>query len=962
MTVRRTLGTALIALLAAVPVSGQSQAINGTIEGIVKDASGAVLPGVTVTITNVDTGAERVLVTNLNGSYRAPLLPLGSYRIRLELSGFRTLERTGVSLSAGQTALVNATMEVGALEETITVTGETAMAEPGKINLGRTIGEVEIRNLPLVERNPYNFALLQPNVTGYENEEFGATRMNANGTQMRTNYQMDGSNTTQKNRAGLRMFQPSEVMIKEVQVITAGFAPEFGQTTGMVYNAITPSGTNDLKGSGSYRFRRKNFSARPHELQAGRDKPDTKIDNFTGSLGGRFILDRWHYYFGYEYLRRDLSQDNLNTITPGDGAALGLTAAQMRDGERIATANMFIGKTDVQLNAAHRLSGRWSVFLQSIPSTGGGGLGTREVTTLFEDRMDSTSVQLISTLGSSMLNELRVAYNRRDNPRRYEAEAGTLWVGVSVSGAASFGGAGQVESPTDFIEDVWQIVDSFSWFQGSHGFKVGFDFQHVYDSRRSGGLYGSYTFPTIASYLAARDGVNPHGYTTFSQNIGDPTIAYSQDQYAFFLQDDWQVSDRLKLLYGVRYDLFKVPDGDPNAPYEPTRSFKVDKNNFAPRVGVTWSLDQSAKTVLRASTGLMYEPPLGAFYERALQINGDPKLLTARLSPTQPGAPAFPNDLSSLPPGITPSSSIAAVDPDFDVQYTWLTNIQLERELRRDLSVAVGFVNSTGRNLAVRLNNNVIPTSATLPDGRPIYSRSINAATRVDPRFNAIDDIRSTGTSQYNALTLSLNKRMSHGIQAQASYTLAKAEDDGVIGGTYVIGSGDRPGLSDPSNQKRDYSYTSWNVTHSIVTSTVWTPEVRGDTPWAALARDNQFSIILLANSGLPFNIRSNRDLNLDGTTADRPNGIARNSGTEGWRVNFDGRYSRFLRLAADTRVEFFLEAKNLFDKANVSGVNSVVQTDTQGNPLSPIPAIDSFPVTGYYQSRQLQIGFKVTF
>jgi len=962
MSWRCSLGAALIICIAAVPVFGQSQAINGTIEGIVKDTSGAVLPGVTVTVTNTDTGAERVLVTNASGSYRAPLLPLGPYRIVFELSGFRTFERTGVTLSAGQTAVVNSTMEVGALEETITVTGESAIAEPGRINLGRTIGEVEIRNLPLVARNPYNFALLQPNVTGFENAEFGATRMNANGTQMRTNYQMDGSNTTQKNRAGLRMFQPSEVMIKEVQVITAGFAPEFGQTTGMVYNAITPSGTNAIRGSASYRFRRKGFSSRPFNLQAGRDKPDTKIDNVTASLGGPIKRDRWHYYFGYEYLRRDLSQDNINTITPENGAALGLTANQLRDGSRIAKANMFIAKTDAQLSPAHRLSGRWTLFLQDIPNTGGGGQGTREVTELFQDRMDSFQVQLISTLGSDKLNELRVAYNRRDNPRRYEAESGTLWVGVSVSGAASFGGGGQVDSPTDFIEDVWQIVDSFSWLRGDHAFKMGFDFQHVYDYRRSGGLYGSYSFPTIDAYLRARDGVNPYGYTTFSQNIGDPTIEYSQDQFAAYFQDDWQFSERVKLLYGLRYDLFKVPAGDPSAPYEATHSFRVDKNNLAPRVGVTWSLDQSAKTVLRASTGMMYEPPLGAFYESALQNNGAQKLLTARLSPASVGAPAFPNELDSLPPGVVPSSSIAAVDPDFNVQYTWLTNIQLERELTPDLAASFGYVNSTGRDLAVRLNQNVIPTSATLPDGRPIYSRTVNASTRLDPRFDGIDYIRSTGTSQYNAVTFSINKRQAHGLQAQASYTIAKALDDGVIGGTYVVGSGDRPGLSDPSNQKRDYNYTSWNVTHSIVASTVWMPEVSGDGAWAAVMRDNQFSVVLLANSGLPFNIRSNRDLNLDGTTADRPNDIPRNSGHLGWRVNFDGRYSRFIRFGADRRLEVFFEAKNLFNKANTSGVNTVVATDLQGNPLSAIPADEDFPITGYYQSRQLQIGFKFTF
>ena len=138
---------------------------------------------------------------------------------------------------------------------------ESPIAQPGKIDLGRTIGEQEVRNLPLISRNPYNFAFLQANVTGYENNEFGVPRINANGSQMHTNYQLDGNTNTEKDRAGLRMLPISEMLVREVKVITNGFAPEFGQTTGMVYNAITPSGTNDLHGSTSFRFRRNPMSA-----------------------------------------------------------------------------------------------------------------------------------------------------------------------------------------------------------------------------------------------------------------------------------------------------------------------------------------------------------------------------------------------------------------------------------------------------------------------------------------------------------------------------------------------------------------------------------------------------------------------------------------------------------------------------------------------------------------------------
>ena len=208
----RALGAIVRGVLLAVVIpavaSAQATAVNGNIEGIVRDTTGAALPGVAVTVTNMDTGTTRTSVTNEDGVYRAILLPLGRYRIVAELQGFKTFEQQGVSLSARQTALINVELSVGSVSETVTVTSATPIAEPGKIDLGRTIGENEIRNLPLVSRNPYNFAFLQANVTGYENNEFGVPRINANGTQMRTNYQIDGNTNTEKDRAGLRTFVP----------------------------------------------------------------------------------------------------------------------------------------------------------------------------------------------------------------------------------------------------------------------------------------------------------------------------------------------------------------------------------------------------------------------------------------------------------------------------------------------------------------------------------------------------------------------------------------------------------------------------------------------------------------------------------------------------------------------------------------------------------------------------------
>ncbi len=171
-------------------------------------------------------------------------------------------------LAAGQSLVLDINLSVGGVAESVVVSGATPVVDTGKIDAGRNLSEREIKNLPLVSRNPYNFALVQPGVSGFENPEFGVPRFSANGTLLRVNYQIDGNTNTEKDRAGLRLLPVSEVMVQEVKVVTSGYAPEFGQTTGLVYNAITPSGTNLLKGSASYRFRRKPFSAYPVPVHA----------------------------------------------------------------------------------------------------------------------------------------------------------------------------------------------------------------------------------------------------------------------------------------------------------------------------------------------------------------------------------------------------------------------------------------------------------------------------------------------------------------------------------------------------------------------------------------------------------------------------------------------------------------------------------------------------------------------
>jgi len=299
------------------------------------------------------------------------------------------------------------------------------------------------------------------------------------------------------------------------------------------------------------------------------------------------------------------------------------------------------------------------------------------------------------------------------------------------------------------------------------------------------------------------------------------------------------------------------------------------------------------------------------------------------------------------------------VDPGFKSQSAWLSNVQIERALRNDLSVTAGYVNSIGRNLPVLVDVNLVPSGQTLPDGRVIYSTA-----RVDPAFDHINMFKSIGESQYNAFTAGLTKRMTHGWMAQATYTLARGTDNAPLTGTYVVASGDDR-LSDPSNLDRDKGVTPFNQTHTFSLSTVLAPQVSGEGAGAAVLNNNQLGIIVQANSGLPFNIRARDDLNKDGVTNDRPVGVDRNTGRLGRVFNVDLRYSRFIPVYAGQRAELFFEAKNLFNTENLAGVNRIVTTDALGNPTGTILVNGAdYPTAGKsgYDQRVMQIGFKYSF
>jgi hypothetical protein len=743
---------------------------------------------------------------------------------------------------------------------------------------------------------------------------------------------------------------------------------------GMVYNAVTPSGTNSFHGQASYLFRRDSFSAFPFFFGCGSttiaadcpglapnaQKPATKVDTYTGNVGGPILKNKLFFYGGFERTRRDLSSTRLITPSAEVVASVGLDP-QPAAAPNVQTAKFIIGKGDYQLNANHRATLRWVQFKNDAPynsSTANGA--TLERQTDFLDAMDSIAGQVVSTFGSGLLNELRVQYAHRHQQSVANADSGTGPAVNIASPAIQFGGpvgvTGQDAAGFDFKQNIWQLVDNFTLVEGKHAIKFGFDWQHVFDERTAAPQF-LYTFPTTAAYNLARSGVNPFAYTTLVQLTGDRTFDMSTDIVSFFVQDDWQVLPSVKVLYGVRYDLYKYPEGLADAPLAQTQSFNIDKNNFGPRVGVAWALRPT--TMVRASTGIMFDQPILGGYEQALQLSGSPRAPIYTFSATTPGAPGFPNGVST---GSVAQQSPWAVDPDFEVARTWQTHVQVEHAFKNAFTVSVGFMYAKGSQLPVVTDVNLINPTGSLADGRPIYSSAVNAGTRLDPRFNHINQVQSIGDSTFRSLTLQATKRFARGLAFNVQYQVGKGEDNTPLLTQLTVQS--ETGRSDPSNLDRDKGPNPLDMRHNFTGNVVYTTSSQSENQVVrTLLTGNEFGVLLQFNSGLPLNILANRDLNGDGINSDRPIGVARNSLYLPVRKNVDLRYTRWIPIAGGVRGEVIAELKNVFNTEQMSSITTTRVVDTAGNPLAPIPDDPyQFPNPAGFEQRKFQLGFRVRF
>ena len=912
---RLLLSSALV-LSAATAAFSQSQSINGTIRGQITDATGAPLPNATVSVRNTDNGYVRELTTDSEGRYLAPNLPIGTYSVTANSASFAPLTQTGIHVAAGGDDTVDETLRAGSVATEIRVTSDAPIIESTRTDLSRTISSQETQNLPLTSRNPYNFILFQPGVSGHPNAENGIPRtVNTNGLVDRVNYQLDGMVDTESDRYGLRLFAISDSYTDSVQTISNAFTPEFGNTAGIIYNVITPAGTNQLHGAVQYIWRPKAASSCPmlQNCTPGapgyRAKPDLHVDDYVARAGGPVIRDRLFLFGAYEKLKR--ANPQAVTVTAANQAsliALGVPAADFNTAPQVQRAQWVDVRGDININSKNTAFIRYNYFRNNYPfNTNVGGLFAQSAESDFRDRAHIIGAQLITTFKPTLLNEFRGSWPYR-NQQHFAGAATGPGPMITISGVVSgFGGSNGVGDK--FQEKIPSFADNVTLIRGPHSFKFGVGFQKNNDTQLAD-VYVQYTFPSIAAYQAALTGTNKFSYSNVTASVGRPGAGYQTIFFDLFAQDTWQISRRLTATYGVRYDQYRAPNGLATAPLAETRSFRTPLGNFAPRLGLAYTPHEG--TVVRVSGGIFYEStPTNSFfnplYSNGLTNTGN---FIATLTPTSGGAPAFPGAFNSSSAFPTPTPY--ALTSRFKNEYTWNVNAQIEQQLSKNDALNIGYVLTNGRNFQFLRNGNLINPTGRLADGRPVFSTTQSAATRANPAFNNIRLIDTGGNTSYNALVTSYTHRLSAGLTASASYTWSHAISDTPEGNSFEFSNA----IEDPTNRKRDRGNSSVNRPNSFTMATVYTPVSHFENRYVnGIFTNNNFALLVNLSTGDQQNVTTSTVLNGDALATQRPLFVGRNTQRTPNIYQADLRYTRtFLTIRERIRPQIFVESNYFFN------------------------------------------------
>jgi hypothetical protein len=1012
-------------ILACVPVQAQTGSATGEIQGHVTSALGEPLFGAAVTSTDQATGSTREVSTDNTGRYVFLHLPPGTYDLAVRHEDFKPHGYTGLSVTVGQVQTVNFSLSAA---PTFSVTGiaYSLITEPDRTNQASTIVERYVQNLPIDRRDYLAFSLLAPGVldtrTITDANDFrviavtrssGLSFLGNNGRG--NNVMIDGG---EANDAGGGVRQTvSQEAVREFQVNRATYKAEFGQASGGTINVVTKSGTNAFHFTSFGFFRHDSLDAadpfaRTYTSgQIRRVEPPSKRQQYGGSVGGPLGKNKTFFYAAYEGLNRDESnavavltdpsifeptaaQQQFLSRLPADAAErlrVQLTASASTRELFEANSGVFPFETqlhqgslrlDHNFGEAQSLAFRYNTthLEQTNPNAlalVGASRGHR-----ISERDHTAAVSWTSFVNPNLANQFRAQFNYG---KRRVASNDAFGPEININGFGFFNR--DMTLPSFNLGRRTQISNATTWDAGSHSLKMGGELLvHGIHSRSEVFRGGSFSFgplpasvlsPSLSSLgLTALQAFNLGLAQTYQQGFGDPRVTATLPYIAAFIQDKWDVAPHFVLDIGLRYELDRRRSPVP-----------TDHNNFAPRIGFSWSTD-SYRTVVRGGWGIYYSPHYFQvdWVANALnELNGRRQIAQQFTTLQTPGAASAANIFRTLRaqgvigiPASTrpleqtdleqfglsfshdgprpPLSVLFGVADDLVNAYSQQASFGIERELTSKLLVSISYVHAKTLGIVRSRDVNLLPAPIDERLGIPVWTPRFFA----DPLLLQRNVYESSGRANYHAAIFELERRLADHIGFRLNYTFSKAIDDVVD-----FNSDFQP--NDQTNARAERALSSFDQRHQLVFYGILESPFRsGQGLWRGALADFRFMPLVRANSGQPFNLLVGYDLNQDRhVNTDRPPFAGRNTGRGPTFWTLDLRLARTVSLGEKANIEFMAEGFNVFNRLNFRGVNNVVGVipgpfQLEGSPdRSPSEPLG---FTSAREARRLQLGLRLTF
>jgi hypothetical protein len=991
--------------------AGQATISYAQLNGTVQDASGRAIVGAAVTLRDLGTNQTYNAVSNASGLYLVPNLAPGRYELAVTNAGFGKYVRTGIVLTVGQTATLDVTLNVAASSEVVTVTTEAPPVEPTRSETSQVIDSVHIEGLPTNGRQFVDFALLTPGVaTGRTSiqstfTETEVTRISFGGMRDLSNaVTVDGADYINM-ATGSQRSTPSQEAVSEFRVVNNSYGAEYGRALGGIVNIVTKSGTNDLHGSlYGYLSNRAANARSPLQLP---QFDQYRRGQFGGTLGGPIRKDRTFFFMNYDGQRFAQSPtypgtliENLDTINAAK-VAMGLPPENLNELKTLDHDNGFI-RLDHQINSASRLNVHYGIFDSRNLNTlvgdtlDGGGIGAPSSGHNGFIRDQSLVGTLNSLLKPSLVNTALVQYARR----HYIFPGNTGQPNLDIPNTLLFGHNFGTFDATN--ESRIQVSDSLAWVKGNHYLRFGGDFNHIWDFV----IWPGFTpmrivFPGFNCMVDFANFVNPeagvpaaeappcgafglpdflHGVpivfwgapvgtgpivpgslppvipTTWQNayvNPQDYFVRLNHGYLGLFAQDQWHITPKVTLNYGLRWD-FETGL---------TQVVNHDFRGFQPRIGLAYS--PTKHTVIRSGFGIFDDHYTMTFFfvtypQREVVIPNVPQPFVRRgnetatyvlnLLPFQPivfgdlkypdgSTPPLPADAAKTliltgqtppnfgtgPPGTLVTASGGGIDRNSRIPYSEQASLGIDQELGHGIVLSAQYLFVASHKQVRPENLNVCPpggesNDATfcppasavgfpdnkLPDGRDAFSGPLYS------NAGLMYYLDNSGVSVYHGGSIGLNGRVGSNFRFNANYTFSHTMDDGTFT-TFVSTPQD---LYDRAAERAD---SVQDVRHRFVMNFV------AQGPQKTFLRNFELSNILNLQSGRPFTIFVGNDINNDTNPVTDRVGLSRRNTYRG-----DHLYSNDVRLAykfliaENKKLELAVDGFNVFNRPNVDEVTSV--------------------------------------